>query len=267
MSEKEFGTLSMSESRLWQIISEATAGRYDMYSEMYLKAVDEQIVTVVNTPGMKFTSYCTFNGGFELRDTDELEVVFEIADLATYFDFVSGFGKVELSFHGAEEARLPTYYTISSDLEATVYTKATEEDLKENFALGITEKYNDEDRFLTQNGELEAIVSGDAQEFSRVSDAVDNERLDLSMHPFVLDGEEVRLEATDEKQRNEISGTLSLNVVRGADVNNYYDDKYEAVFSHLDGLVEAQTEQDSVLAVVKGSGDDVYRHTITPAGA
>lgn len=263
----EFGTLSMSEKRLWQIIAEATAGRYEKYSEMYLKASGDTIVTVVNTPAMKFTSFCTFNGGFTLTGTDELEAVVEIDDLAEYFDFVSGSGDVTLSFWGEEGNRLPTYYTIKSDLKATVYTKATESDLKENFALGISEKYNDDDHFVGTDGELGVVVRGEADEFYRIAEAQDSDRLDLSMHPFVVDGDEFRLEATDEKQRNEISGSLSVNVVSGGEVDNYYDDRYDELFSHLHGQVEAQTEQDSVLSVVKESGDDVYRHVITPAGA
>lgn len=263
----EFGTLSMSEKRLWQIIAEATAGRYEKYSELYLKATDDTIVTVANTPAMKFTSFCTFNGGFNLQGTDELEVILEIDDLAEYFDFVSGTGEVQLAFYGDESNRLPTYYTIWSDLEATVYTKATEEDLKENFALGIAEKYNDDDHFVGTDGELEVVVRGEASEFYRVAEAQDSDRLDLSMHPVVVEDDEFLLEATDEKQRNEISGVLPVNVVNGGDVNNFYDDKFEELFSHLNGQVEVQTEQGSVLSVVKESGDDVYRHVITPAGA
>lgn len=257
----------MSEKRFWQIIMEATAGRYDKYSELYLKASGDTIVTVANTPAMKFTSYCTFEVQDALSGTDELEAVLEIDDLAAYFDFVSGSGQVELTFYGDEENRLPTYYTIQSDLEATVYTKATEEDLRENFALGIAQKFNDDDNFVGQGGELDSVLRGDATEFYRIAEAEDSDRLNLSMHPVVLDGDEFLLEATDEKQRNEISGSLSVNVVSGGDVKNHYDDKYEALFSHLDGSVEVQTEQDSVLAAVKESGDDVYRHVIAPAGA
>lgn len=259
----------MSEGRLWQIINEATVGEYDKYSELYMKATNDVIVTVANTPAMKIISYCTFNGGFTLEGTDELEVVFEIDDFASYFDFVSsGSGDVGLTFHGDDSNRLPTYYTINSDLEATVYTKATEEDLKENFALGVTQKFNDDDRFVNSEGdELEVQVRGESEEFYRVAEAEDSDRLDLSMHPFVVDGDEVLLEVTDEKQRNSISGSLSANVVEGGDVNNYYGEKYEQVFRHLGGLVEIQTEQDSVIATVKEQGDDVYRHTITPAGA
>lgn len=268
MSETEFGTLRFeAEGRLWSIISEATAGRFDKYSELYVNATDDRIVTVANTPAQKFISYCTFEEGYSLTGTNELEVVFDIDDLASYFDFVSGAGDVELTFHGADGARLPTYYTITSALQATVYTKSNEEDLQENFALGITQKFNDDDQFMGRDGPLSVAVEGDVEQFYRISEAVDADKLNLSMHPFVVDGQEVKLEATDDKQRNQIQGSLNVKVVEGGDVSNLYNDRFEDVFGHLTGKVEVQTEQDSVLVAVSGDGDDVYRHTITPAGA
>lgn len=267
MSEENFGTISTNESRLWQIISEATCGQYDAYSELYVKANEDRLVTVANTPAEKYITFATFKGGYSVHGADELEGVLKIDDLTDYFDFVSGAGDVHITFHGAEDSRLPSHFTIESELEATVYTEATEADLESNFALGAVQRFGVDgtDFTLGDGSTMEVSVSDDAGVFKKIADASSGDLLNVDMSPFVVEDGDLLLEASDDRNRNKVSGTLAEDVA-DSDFTNYYDEPFEETFKHLSGEVNVQTGDGLPLVVVKEDGEDIYRHVIAPAG-
>lgn len=266
MTEENFGTISTNESRLWQIIGEATAGQYERYSEVYVKATEDYLLTIANTPAEKFTTYCTFVGGYSVHGAEELEGVLKIDDLTDYFSFVAGSGDTHITFHGDSDSRLPSHFTIEGELEATVYTEATEADLESNFALGVADRFGNGTQFKLGDGDtMDVSVTADADVFGKIANASSGDLLNVDMSPFVVEDGDLLLEASDSRNRNKVSGVLVEDVAE-SDFTNYYDEPFEEVFGHFSGEVTVETEDGLPLSVVKEDGEDVYRHVIAPAG-
>lgn len=264
MTEK-YGSITASVGRWQSLIGSASMSFFEDYSDLYFHATDDDVVrTILNRPTEDVCSYCTFAGlQVEVEDDAALEAVVDLDEFYDYFDFVAGAEDVTVTFYGDGD-NLPSHYTISGDLEATVYTKTVDTD---GIATGLFEKFNDDDEFVTKNGEtLPVAIEADASALETIKQAVDSDRLDISLYTVTIEDGDLTLDVTDEQDRNGIAGALESKDIRvGQDVDNTYSQGFEDLSNAVDGQVRLETFDDGPLIAVEQSGDDTYRHLITPS--
>lgn len=273
MSEDiQLGRFETTHGNLQKLLQWGSAPFDERYDQMYLNLAEDELRTIANA-GESVVAYNTYSDPFvqdvELHESAEdggMEAIVNVPNLQDYLNFVGG-ERVTVAFYGSEEARGASYLTLKGDLSARMYLPASEKDY-ESKALPIVNKYDDEGRWQKEGDEhLSTSFTTTVEQFEKIVDAKSFDNLSLTSYPVVIEDGEFRLDATDENERDSVSGTLWAEEVDGPDVHNNYTRAFDELFGNISGKVFVETEQDSLLNVVRESNDGAFiaRYCILPA--
>lgn len=273
MSEDiQLGRFETTHGDLQNILQWGVAPFDERYDQMYLNLAEDELRTIANA-GESVVAYNTYEDPFvqdvELDESSEeggMEAIVNVPNMQDYLAFVGG-ERVTVEFYGSEDTRGASYLKLKGDLSATMYLPASEKDY-ESKALKIVKKYDEEDRWMKEGDEhLSTSFTTTVEQFDKIVDAKSFDHLSLSSYPVVIEDGEFRLDASDENERDGISGTLWTEDVEGPDVHNNYTRAFDELFNNISGKVYVETEQDSLLNVVRESNDGAFaaRYCILPA--
>jgi len=256
---------------VYKIVNHATAPLEDRYKEVYLNIFGGGIRSIANA-GESITSYCTFREEFlnDLTLSDGVdedagtEAIIDAEEMRQYLDFVGG-ESVTVSFFGNGDDRLSSVMELDGELTATIYIPTSNSYL-ESMLLSVTQLYDERDRWTKQSsGEpMTTNFTVDTSELNRIVRAKEFDEFSLNSYPVTIEDEELVLEATDENQRNTLTGALNAHSVDGPDVSNTYSRGFAELFGSIDGTVEVMTEQDHPLSVVYDESGMTCRYALLP---
>jgi len=255
-----------------KVLKWATAPFDERYDQAWINLQEEEMNTVANA-GEQVIAYNTLNDPFiqdvELHDSvgdGGLEAVVHVPTAKQYLEFVGG-ERITVEFYGSVDERGCKKMTLDGDLTATFYLPSSESDY-DSKALKVVERYNDDEEWITADGEgLSTSFRSRVDQFEKIVEAKSFDNLALSTYPVVVKDGEFRLDATDDNNRDSISGALWAEDVEGSDVENYYTRSFEELFGNIGGEVEVMTEQDSLVTIVRENSEEnvCLRYNILPA--
>lgn len=267
------GKFEATGGNLQKILEWGSAPFEDRYDQMYLNLASDELRTIANA-GESVVAYDTFTQPYiqevELHDSVDssagLEAVLNVPNTSEYLNFIGG-ERVTVELYGQEGERGCTKMTLDGDLTASIYLPSSESDY-ESKATKVVQRYNDDNHWVTNEGEeLETQFTTTVEQFQKIVEAKNFENLALSTYPVVIKDGEFRLDATDDNERDSISGTLWSESLEGSDVENYYTRGFEELFNTISGKIEVRTEQDSILSILRETNDSamIARYIILPA--
>lgn len=242
--------------KLRQMLNLSRAPLEDKYNKVYFNGKPERIATIANA-GESIWSYCTYREDFyddisvaESESENGAEFIVDAQELEEYLNFVGG-EEVTISLFGEEDERLAKVMEIEGDLSATIYLPTSNSHI-EAVLTGIVNLYDDRDRWLKPSTEepMDTRFVVDTDEMLRIVQAKEFDQFSLNSFPLVIEEGELLLEASDNNNRNQIEGTLTVHDVDGGDFSNTYSRGFKELFESLSGTVECHTEQDHPLTVV-----------------
>lgn len=232
----------------------------DKYNKCWFNLQEDELNTIGNE-GQALATFATFSNptvqDIEVHEdvgSGGVEAILKIPQAQDYLDFVGG-ERVRMEFWGEEDDRGASKIVLDGDLRAEFFIPNSKSDFESMF-LNVVKKYDGENWITSGDGRLETSFETTVQQFQRIVSAVDFDHLALANYPVVIEDGEFRLDATDENERDTISGALHANNVAGPDVENYYSRGFEQLFNNIGGEVYVETEQDSVVNIVRSSNDD-----------
>jgi len=274
MSEEVLkGRFETTRGNLAKTLKWASAPFDERYDQAWVNLQDDELNTVANA-GESVVAYNTLEDPFiqevelhnSIDDSAGLEAVLNVPTTEQYLDFVGG-ERVTVEFYGLENERGCTRMTLDGDLTATFYLPSSESDY-ESKALQVVNRYNDENEWITASEDtLSTSFRTRVDQFEKIVEAKEFESLALSTYPVVVEDGEFRLDATDDNERDSISGALWAEDVEGPDVENYYTRGFAELFGNIGGEVDVMTEQDSLITVVRENDDETIclRYSVLPA--
>lgn len=273
MSEVMKGAFETTYTNLSQMLNWTSAPFDDRYDQAYINLSGSELRTIANA-GEAVAAFCTYRGSYaqdiELDDSiDEeagMEAVVNVNDFQDYLAFVGG-ERVRVEFYGEEDERLAKKMVISGDLTAEIFIPSSKSDI-ESKQLEVVNLYDDKDRWIKpSDGEpLSTSFVTTVEEMNKIVEVTNFDDIVLNNVPVVVKDEELVLDAEDDNERNNISGTLKAEDVQGSDVENTYSRGVEELFGTISGKIEVMTEQDCPLSVVHSDdqGDLTARYAILP---
>lgn len=245
----------------------------DRYDQAWFNLQQEELNTVANA-GESVVAYNTLEDPFiqevDLHDSVDpeagIEAVVNVPTMEQYLDFVGG-ERVAVEFYGNEGERGTNRLTLDGDLTASFYLPSSKSDY-EGKALQVVNRYDDNERWITADGEnLTTSFRTRVDQFEKIVEAKEFEDLALSTYPVVVKDGEFRLDASDDNERDNISGALWAEDVEGPNVENHYTRSFEELFGNIGGEVEVMTEQDSLITIVRENDERnvVLRYSVLPA--
>jgi len=232
----------------------------DKYNKCWFNLQEDKLNTIGNE-GRALATYATYQNptvqDVEVHEDVEsggLEALIKIPQAQDYLDFVGG-ERVRMEFWGEEDKRGASKVIFDGDLRAEFFIPNSKSDFDSMF-LNVVKKYDGENWITSDDSRLDTSFETTVEQFQRIVGAVDFDHLALRNYPVVIDDGEFRLDATDENERDSISGALHSNNVVGPDVENYYSRGFEQLFNNIEGQVYVETEQDSVVNIVRSSNDN-----------
>lgn len=244
----------------------------DKYNQAYINIAEDELRGIASA-GNSVASYGTFREPYikniDLHDSIDkkagAESIIRIPQTQNYLDFVGG-KDIEVSIYGPEGER-GTRMEIAGDLSADIYIPNSREDYGSK-ALKVTEFYNEDNLWIKNNGEpLKTSFVTNANEFQRVVDVVDFDSFALANYPVVVENGEFVLNASDENNRDSVSGKLYAKDIQGPDVSNVYSRGFDKLFSNISGEIDVHLEDDALMTVVRESDDGsmTLRYSMLPA--
>jgi hypothetical protein len=263
-----------------QMITESSLEGDTEHSDIYINVLEDEVQVLQSAPGEVVLTYCTFGDSFfdEItlqKDVTELsgtksgedfdyevgaEAILDVGEILTYLDFASEGGTVELEFTGSLDNRLATYARANGALETWVKLPGSEEVLND-VPHWLPLRFNSANVYTNKDGdEAPTQIATKSSKVQTIINAVEEDR-DAEYYPIVVEDEEFYIEIGDEG-RSGVSGTLGAQKIQGPDIENYYYDGFEEIFSVLSGPVDLQTAPgNNPLSIVQtGSDDRVIRH-------
>lgn len=267
------GRLEAPTSNIMDILHYGTAPVDERYDQMYVNLSLSGLQTIANA-GESVVAYCTFDDTFvqdiELHDSiDEdagMEAIVSFPHMKQYLKFVGG-ERISLEFYGSEDRRGCSTMRISGDLSAKIYLPSSESDYTSK-ALKVVGRYDEDNHWIKSDGDtLSTSFATTAEQFEKIVSVKSFDNLELSTYPVVVKDGAFRLDVSDDNNRDEISGELWSEDVEGPDVENHYTRAFDELFSVVSGKLFVQTEQDSLLNIVREPNDGSFelRYTILPA--
>lgn len=260
MTDNTHATLRASVEQFEEMIKQSSLSGETEHSDLYLNVLEDEVRILQNAPGDVVLTFCSFGSDYfddidlqrDVRtmeatdtqgDTFEFEVgaeaILDVEQTLTYLDFASDGGTVELRFTGSDDRRLSTYARAEGALEAWVKLPGSE-DILSDVPHWLPSRFNADERYTNTAGdEAPTKIQTRASNIDTIVDAVDDDR-DAEFYPIVIDGGQLTIDVGDE-QRSGVRGALGAQAVDGPDVENYYYDGFEEIFSVLSGPVELQT--------------------------
>ena len=267
------GKFETGRGNLAKVLKWASAPFDERYDQAYLNLQSDTLNTIANASN-SMIAYDTFQEPFvdevELHDSvDEsagLEAIINVPTTEKYLDFVGG-ERVAVELYGAEGERGCKRMVLDGDLTASFYLPSSKSDY-ESKALQVVGRFNDDNEWINADGDvLSTSFRTHVDQFQKIIKAVSFENLALSAYPVVVQDGEFRLDATDDNDRDSISGELWARNVEGPDVENYYTRGFEELFDNIGGEIQVMTEQDSLITIVRENEDRnmTLRYSILPA--
>jgi len=262
----EKGSFETTRGNLQNMLQWIAAPLNDQYDKAYINLHDGQVDAIANM-GEQVISYATFNQPYihdVSIDADTMETVINFRDVQEYVNFVGG-ENVTVSFYGNEDERGCRKMQIDGDISVTIYVPSSKADY-ESQQTGIVNVYDDDENWQKpSDGEvLGTQFETQVSELHRIKKVKEFDDFALNTFPIVIEDGEMLLDATDENQRNSISGSLYAENVEGPDVSNEYSRGFAELVESISGDVRVQTEQDAPMSVVRRSNDDaiILRYTL-----
>lgn len=263
MSDNELiGSFQVSMANLQKLLQWTHAPFDERYDKAYINVSGEEIRTISNA-GESVSSYCDFSEPFindiilhdEIDEEAGMEAVVKIPQVQNYLSFVGG-DTVSIEFFGDPEEGRAVKMGIEGDLRADMYIPSSRSDY-ESIQLAIVKLYDEDNNWIRQStGEkLQTSFTTECSEFRKIIDIVDFDSFALSNYPIVIEDGEWLLDASDENDRDSISGSLYAENVEGPDVMNYYSRGFDELFNNLNGEVDVQVEDSAPMSVVRESND------------
>lgn len=270
----EKASFEISRGNLQKMLKWTSAPLTENYDKAWLNFQEDGIHQVGNM-GQSVVSYCTYTTPFveniELHDEVDkdagVETLINIENTRDYVDFVGG-DRVTVSFHGNKDEKLCRKMEIDGDIHVDLYVPHSEADY-ESQQTGIVALYDDENRWHKPSDDepLSTRFRTKVEEFERIKKATDFDDFVLSTYPVVVEDGEFVLNASDENQRNSLTGSLSAEDVEGPDVDNSYNRGFSELFDNISGEVWVDIGQDKPMSIVRESSDDAMtlRYVLLPA--
>jgi hypothetical protein len=251
------------------------------HSDVYLCVLDNEVRILQVAPGEVVLTYCSFGEDFfdeitlnrdirEMTGTDRrgedftyrvgAEAILDVEQTLTYLGFASEGGTIELHLTGTEDRRLSQYARAEGALEAWVKLPGSETVL-EDVPHWLPLRFNQDNKYTNTAGDpAPTQVETKVQKVETIIDAVKADK-DAEYYPIVVKDETFYVDIGDQ-DRSGVSGSLGAKGVVGPDVESYYFDGFEEIFSVLSGPVTLQTAPgENPLAVVQEGDDDrTIRH-------
>lgn len=251
------------------------------HSDIYLNVLEEEVRILQVAPGEVVLTFCSFGKDFfdeielerdvrEMSGTDRsgedfsyqvgAEAILDVEETMTYLDLATDGGKIVLELTGNEDRRLSQYARAEGALEAWVKLPGGESVL-DDVPHWLPHRFNSDEQYTnTQGDPAPTQIETKVEKIQSIIDAVGVDK-DAEFYPIVVKDEELFIDI-GEKDGSGVSGTLGAKSVEGPDVESYYFDGFEEIFSVLSGPVSLQTAPgDNPLAIVQeGSDGRVIRH-------
>lgn len=260
MTDNTHAVLRASVEQFKEMIQQSALSGETEHSDLYLNVLEDEVRILQNAPGDVVLTFCSFGSDYfddiDLQrgvrtmeatdtqgDTFEFEVgaeaILDVEQTLTYLDFASDGGTVELRFTGSDDRRLSTYARAEGALEAWVKLPGSE-DILSDVPHWLPSRFNGDERYTNTAGdEAPTKIQTRASNIDTIVNAVDDDR-DAEFYPIVIDDGQFTIDVGDE-QRSGVRGALGAQAVDGPDIENYYYDGFEEIFSVLSGPVELQT--------------------------
>lgn len=267
-------TIRASADKLIQLIDQSSLEGETEHGDLYLNILPEEVQILQQTPGESVLTYCSFTedyfdaldvetdveekpakdyGGGEFEYTTGTEVLLDVSQTLTYLGMVTGGGTVELEFYGTEERRLSQFMEARGSLTGTIRLPGSR-DILDDVPHWLPNRFTDEDEYTNKAGDAAPTrVETKAEKVKTIIQAVKNDR-DAEYYPITVDEGDFFVDVGDDS-RDRLHGSLAAQMVEGPDVENYYYDGFEEIFSVLAGPVSLHTApNNSPLSIVQSDG-------------
>jgi hypothetical protein len=272
------GSFQTTRGNLQSMLQWISAPLNDKYDKAYLNLQSDELHAVASM-GNAVVSYSTFESPFvqdiEIHDSVEngMETIINIDDVEDYVEFVGG-ETVDVSFYGVEDERGCKKMQIDGDLSVTIFVPSSEADY-ESQQTGIVNLYNSDDRWVppstiddsADDGEpLPTTFTTDVSEFQRIVTVTEFDDFAMSTYPVVIEDGEFVLNASDDNERNAVSGSLQAEDVEGPDVNNTYSRGFSELFSNINGEIDVAVGDEKPIDIVRknNASDFTLRYLLLP---
>jgi hypothetical protein len=269
----EKGSFETTRGNLENMLRWISAPLGDKYDKAWLNLQEDTLHAVANVEE-SVVSYCSFQSPMvenifvhdEYEDSG-MESLINTDDVREYLNFVGG-KKVKVTFFGNEDEKLCRKMEIDGDLTVTIYVPNSEAEY-ESKQTGIVNVYNEDERWCKpSNGEeLSTHFTTRVEDFKRIVQAKEFDDFAMTTYPVTIENGEFVLNATDDNDRNSISGSLYCADLEGPDVDNSYVRGFQELFNNISGEVEVGIEQDTPISIVRRSNDDAMTLRYTLIGA
>jgi hypothetical protein len=263
------------------VMKSAVAGSGSpLYDDIYLSVTDGLVESVVGLQGNIVLTYCSYYSDtagysdFSVETGEKCQAIINVPDFINYLDFATSEedSEIRVSFRGDPDDELAKTMEITGALNTRVRLPAGESVLDE-IPLGVTEKFDDDQRFLTADGsEMPVTIQTRKSVMEKLIEVVDYDP-DTNFYPISVaendDEMQFELSVGGDSGSNEVWGELDASLVASPDeFTNEYDKGFSEVFSSFDpGEVELQTAtKDAPIAIVRETDGYTLRHLVGVAG-
>jgi hypothetical protein len=247
-----------------------------VHSEVYVNVGGGEARFLAGKDGNRIISYSTFGGRFfESVEVHEDTLIEEnngtMEAVISSKRFLKRLNRIEedsgylvdIVFSGNPDERLCNHLEFRGT-EREELTLATSTDNLDYIPFEVTERFDEGNSWITNNGEpLAATIEADTRDIERIINII-NEDSGLKSYPVTIRDNELYIDTGKNRVKDAAWGVLRTNRVSGPDLTNYYPEEFENVFSPLSGEVRLETEQDMHLCVICEQDGQVVRHVLLP---
>lgn len=281
-----YATLRTTTEKFQELIKQSSLEGDVSHSDLYLNILENEVQVLQSAPGEVVLTYCSFHGSFfdELSlktDIEEhsattkggsdltyetgAEAIINVSDALRYLSYASESGKIELHFQGQDDGkRLAQRLKFEGALDAWVRLDGSK-DILDDVPHWLPFRFSENEVYTNIEGdEAPTQITTGSQKLRKIIEIVQGDDK-AEFYPVTVNDGDFSInigEVTD----SGVQGTINTKDISGPDIENYYFDGFDEIFSTIGGQVQLQTApKNNPMAVVQEGADGrVVRHVNGP---